>query len=70
MCNWGSNANVKRGKGFQKYDNAFFAVAARLRKLTEYGVDKSGHIFVVFFFKKKLFWKGLLVKRGLKLFNR
>ena len=50
MCNWGSNANVKRGKGFQKYDNAFFAVAARLRKLTEYGVDKSGHIFVVVFF--------------------
>ena len=50
MCNWGSSANVKRGKGFQKYDNAFFAVTARLRKLTEYGVDKSGHIFVVFFF--------------------
>lgn len=66
MCNWGSNANVKRGKGFQKYDNAFFAVTARLRKLTEYGVDKSGHIFVVFFFEEKIVLEGLAGEKMLE----
>lgn len=59
MCNWESNTNVKRGKGLQKYDHAFFAVTARLRKLTEYGADKSGHVFVVVFFLEKIVLEGL-----------